>query len=133
MDNTELFISNLPSVEVGIKHVFEPGVYIRKMYLPAGAILTSKVHRTKHHFIISKGKILVYDGIHKAVILKASYDGTTMPGTRRMGVALEDVIWMNIHPTRIKPVNDSEASIQEAVNKIEKRVIEPYHNLKLTQ
>lgn len=131
MDNAEVFISSLPSVEIRIKHVFAPGVYIRKMYLPANSILTSKIHRTKHIFVVSKGRILVYDGIHEAVILKSSYDGITMPGTRRMGIALEDTIWMNIHPTKIKPVDDSDEAVEDAVNKIESRIIEPYKNIKL--
>lgn len=131
MDNAELYISKLPPVTPGIQHVFAPGVYIRKMYLPKGSILTSKVHRTEHAFIVSKGSILVYDGIHQAVILKSSYDGITLPGTRRMGIALEDTIWMNVHPTKIQPKSNSDEDVQAAVDKIEKRVIEPYKNLKL--
>lgn len=131
MDNMELFISSLPPIECGIKHVFAPGVYIRKMFVPKWGILTSKVHKTEHVFIVSKGRILVYDGIHQAVILKASYDGKTMPGTRRMGIALEDTIWMNVHPTNIKPIDNSKEAEDEAVAKIERKVIEPYKNLQL--
>lgn len=133
MDNMEAFMSNLPKADIGYKDVFAPGVYLRKMFVPAGSILTSKVHRTEHCFIVSKGRILVYDGVHEAVILKAPYDGKTMPGTRRLGIALEDTVWINIHPTKIKPKDESDEAIREAVKKIERRVIEPYKNLLLNQ
>lgn len=131
MDNAELFISKLPPVEIGIKHIFSPGVYIRKMWVPQWGVLTSKVHKTEHAFIVSKGRILVYDGIHEAVILKAHFDGITMPGTRRMGIALDDTVWLNIHPTNIKPKDNSDEAIMEAVDRIERKVIEPYKNLLL--
>jgi hypothetical protein len=131
MDNMEVFISKLPPVEIGIEHIFARGVYIRKMICPAGALLTSKVHKTESAFIVSGGRILVYDGEHEAVILQASYNGITLPGTRRMGIALENLVWFNIHPTRIKPKDNSEAAVAEAVAKIEKIIIEPYSNLKL--
>lgn len=131
MDNAELFISRLPTVDPGIKHLFSPGVYIRKMWVPAGAMMISKVHRTQHPFIVSKGRILVYDGIHEAVILKAHYNGITMPGTRRLGIALEDTVWLNIHPTHIKPKNNSPEAEAEAIYRIESKIIEPYTNLKL--
>jgi len=133
MDNAEVFISQLPPVDVKIEHIFAPGVYIRKMILPKGAILTSKIHKTESAFIVSGGRILVYDGVHEAVILQASYDGITLPGTRRMGIALENMVWFNIHPTRIKPKNNSKEAIEEAVAKIERSIIEPYTNLKLIQ
>lgn len=132
MDNVELFMSTLPpALEIKYKHIFLPGVYIRKMYAPKNAIITSKVHKTEHAFIVNQGRILVYDGIHKAVILKAPYDGVTLPGTRRLGIVLDDCIWINIHPTNIKPKDDSDEALEEALNKIEKKVIVPYKNLKL--
>ena len=131
MDNAELFMSKLPDATIEYRHKFLPGVYIRKMYVPAGAILTSKVHKTEHAFIVNKGRILVYDGVHEAIILKAPYDGTTLPGTRRIGVALDFTIWINIHPTNIKPVDDSEKALEDALRKIDKKVIIPYKNLKL--
>lgn len=133
MDNIELFLSSLPKADIRIKDVFAPGLYIRKMWAPAGSVLTSKIHRTEHPFIVSKGRILVWDGIHRAVILKASYDGITLPGTRRLGVALEDTIWMNVHATDITPVDDSEGAKAAAVLEIEKMIIEPYENLLLNQ
>lgn len=133
MDNMELFMSSLPPVFPEITHIFAPGVYIRKMICPQWTILTSKVHRTEHTFIVSGGKCLVWDGVHEAVILKASYNGTTLPGTRRMGIAIENLTWFNIHPTKIKPVDNSEEAVSDAVRKIEKKVIEPYKNLNLNK
>lgn len=131
MDNIEVLITQLPEGRTGIKDVFAPGIYCRFMWVPRGSILTSKIHRTEHVFMVTKGRIFVYDGIHKGVILKAPFDGKTMPDTRRLGIALDDTIWVNIHPTRIKPKNESPEAVAKAVEKIERVIIEPYINLKL--
>lgn len=133
MDNVELFMSKLPPITPEIKDIFAPGVYIRKMMCPVGTLLTSKIHRTEHAFIVSGGKCLVWDGVHEAVILQASYNGITLPGTRRLGIALENLTWFNIHPTKIKPSDNSPEAIAEAVKKIERIVIEPYKNLLLNK
>lgn len=131
MQDAAAFISNLPlSVNVEITHHFAPGVYIRQMRLPAGAQLLSKVHKTEHFFKLDMGRILVYDGIHEAVILEAPFTGKTMPGAQRIGVALSPVLWCNIHPTKIMPVADTADAVAEAVRKIERKVIQPFKNLK---
>lgn len=132
MDNAAAFIASLPiQLKPDLRHKFFPGVYIREIRLPQGAQLISKVHKTEHAFQLLQGRILVFDGIHEAVILKAPYTGRTIPGGQRIGIALDNVIWQNIHPTKIKPTNNSEESIDKAVKKIERKVVEPYKNLKL--
>lgn len=131
MDDMELFLSQLPPTTAEITHTFVNGIYIRKMSLPADTMITSKVHKFEHAFIVSQGRVLVYDGVHEAVILKASYTGVTLPGTRRMMIALEDTVWSNIYPTKIKPVDDTVEAVERAIEKIEQKVIEPYKNLLL--
>lgn len=82
-----------------LKHRFTPGMYIREIFMPAGKVLTSQVHKTEHPFVISKGKALVYlnreNGWKELV---APHSGTTFPGSRRILLILEDMIWTSFHP-----------------------------------
>lgn len=141
MDETEVvsafmadaagFISKLPPAGIRIENKFAPGVYLRKMFAKPGAMIVSKVHKTEHFFILAQGRILVFDGVHEAVILKAPYQGLTMPGAQRLGIVLDEVLWINIHPTDIHPEDDTEEAEQRAVDLIEQQVIQPLENLKL--
>lgn len=131
MSDTLAFMINLPHADIRIEDKFTPGVYLRKMYAPKGSVILSKVHKTEHPFILAKGRILVYDGVHEAVILKAPYQGVTLPGTQRMGIALDDVVWINVHATNHQPEDDSLEAISAAVARIEADIIEPFDNLKL--
>lgn len=129
MDNAEVFIRNLPPIDIHVRHLFVPGLYVRQMHVKAGGIVLSKVHKTEHAFMVTMGKILVYDGDHEAVILKSPFTGVTLPDTRRVGIALEDTVWVTMHPTKIKPINDSIEAVEAAVAKIERKVIQPYKNI----
>lgn len=77
-------------------HSFTPGIYIRQIFIPAGAMITSRVHKTEHHFIILKGVIVVKSGFED-VTYHAPYLGITEPGTRRALLAIEDTVWATIH------------------------------------
>lgn len=97
IDVIERAILELPPVELPLKHYFTPGLYIREIFMPAGAVLTSMEHKTEHPFIISHGLIRVYSDNEGPVVYQAPYTGITKPGTRRVLHALEDTIWTTIH------------------------------------
>ena len=40
-------------------HLFCPGIYARSIFMPAGTVLTSKIHKTQHFFVVSKGACTV--------------------------------------------------------------------------
>lgn len=77
-------------------HRFTKGLYIREVFMPAGSFLTTKIHKTEHPFIISKGKVNVMIG-EEVVTLEAPYFGITRPGTRRVIYVMEDCTWTTIH------------------------------------
>lgn len=141
MDETEVvsafmadaasFISKLPPADIRIQNEFAPGVYLRKMFAREGSVIVSKIHKTEHFFILAQGRILVFDGVHEAVILKAPYQGRTMAGAQRMGIVLDEALWINVHPTDIQPEDTSEEAEERAVALIEQQIIEPIENLKL--
>lgn len=81
-----------------LEHQFINGLYVRKVYLPKGMIMTTKIHKVRHPFFVLQGKckILSDDGVHE---IQAPHMGVTEPGTKRVIQILEDVIWYTVHAT----------------------------------
>ncbi len=87
-----------PQLEDQVTHHFAPGVYARELFIPKGALLTGKIHKTEHLNIISQGKIIV-SNMGESRTITAPHILVSKPGTKRAGYALEDTIWITIHPT----------------------------------
>jgi len=126
-----IMLENFPVVDCPVVHSFTPGLYIRKIFMPAGVTVTSMIHKTIHPFCVMQGKVTVYsekDGVQE---IEAPYDGVTYPGTRRILRVHENTVWVTFHPTEIKPKDDSDESISEAVDLICKEIIDlrPNHLL----
>lgn len=113
-------VATFPAAECPVIHRFTPGLYIRETHLPAGAIITSKIHKTEHPFVITRGRVSVYSENDGVQHLHAPHTGITRPGTRRILVIHEDTVWTTFHPT---PHTD--------VARIEADIIEP-HQIPLT-
>jgi len=104
-------------VELPVKHLFTPGLYVRQIFIPAGILLTSKIHRTTHPFEISQGAISVWSAETGTLFFRAPHLGVTTPGTRRILFAHEDTIWTTFHPTdRTTPEEVEEEIIEKHVN-----------------
>lgn len=97
-------------VDIKTRHQFTDGCYAREITIPAGVLLVGAKHLTEHFFVISKGKIMINNG----VVLEAPYTGITLPGTKRAIEALEETVMTTFHVTR-------ETNIEE----IEKAIIDP--------
>lgn len=110
-------VNNLIPVDCPVIHRYTPGLYIRQMAVPAGTLLTSKIHKTEHPFIVTQGKLNVWvDGVIESI--EAPYFGITKPGTRRVIYAIADSIWTTFHAN---PDNEDQATIEE-------RIIEKHDN-----
>lgn len=84
-------------VELKTEHKFAPGVYMRILHIPAGVTLTGLIHKTEHLNVLSQGRIQVYtdDGMKE---LTASTVILSKPGIKRVGHAIEDSVWITVHP-----------------------------------
>lgn len=98
-DKLQAAIEQMPQCELPLVHRFTPGMYIREIHMPKGALVVSKVHKTKHPFVILKGKVSVWSEENGVVNLEAPYTGITRPGTRRILYIHEDCIWTTFHAT----------------------------------
>jgi hypothetical protein len=98
IDHLEALMRREPQVEIEPVHHFANGLYAREITIPAGTLLTGKIHRTEHLNVISKGRIVVWteDGMKE---VSAPFTMVSRPGTKRVGYALEDTVWITIHAT----------------------------------
>lgn len=103
--------------DLDVVHHFTPGMYAREMHIPAGVMLTGKIHKTRHMNVLSKGDITVWtEGGMKR--LTAPYAFESQPGTKRVGYAHSDCVWTTYHFT-----------FETDLDAIEAEVIEPSDNL----
>jgi hypothetical protein len=98
-----------------LTHRFTPGLYIREIFMPAGAIVVSRIHRFEHPYVMSMGRCAVYidgDGWRE---LRAPHTGITLPGTRRLLAIFEDTIWTTFHlnPTEERDIATLEDMVCE--------------------
>jgi hypothetical protein len=102
-----------PQVEIQPTHYFADGIYAREIVIPAGTLLTGKIHKTRHLNIISQGRIAVVTESGRTII-DAPYTFVAEAGTKRVGIALTDCVWTTIH-----------ASDETDLDKLEAQLIAP--------
>jgi len=108
-------------ISIPVEHLFTPGLYIRTFTPPAGAIVTSKVHKTEHPFFLLRGRLRVRDNDGQWAELVAPHVGVTPAGTRRVAEVLEDVVWVTVHATDLR---DPAAIEAEIIHKHDEHLIE---------
>lgn len=111
IDLMERQLAQMQPVECHVTHRWTPGLYIREIFMPAGSVVTSKIHKTAHPFVISQGRVSVFSTHEPTVELCAPHTGITTPGTRRAILVHEDTIWTTFHPTDKTTVEEVEADI----------------------
>lgn len=82
-----------------LTHRFVPGMYCREIFMPAGAELTTMVHKYEHFAFILTGKARVVSEQGGDEIIEAPCILITKPGTKRAMQILEDMRWATVHLT----------------------------------
>lgn len=114
MDELEADLMAMPPVEMPLQHTFTPGLYTRTIFMPAGTMLTSKIHKTQHPYVVTRGRVTVYEPEGGTVEITAPHMGITQPGTRRVLYIHEDTVWSTFHATTETDPEKIEATITEA-------------------
>ena len=96
IEQLEYQMSQMPDGFFPTEHLFLPGMYIRKIFMPAGSLLTSMQHKTKHPFVITCGKCRVMDQ-EEVNEYEAPFVGVTEAGTKRILYIHEDTTWLTFH------------------------------------
>lgn len=96
----DFMANNVPSTleDCTLRHFFAPGCYGREMTIPKGTLIIGKIHKHAHLNIISKGRARVITEFGPMEIV-APYTFVSAPGTKRIVLAEEEVIWTTIHVT----------------------------------
>lgn len=129
IDRLEAIMADCEPVDCPLVHRFTPGLYTREIFMPAGSLVTSLIHKTEHPFFILKGRVAVLNEIDGEMLrLKAPYVGITKPGTRRVLYIYEDCVWVTTHPTSVVPEGDTEEDILAAVKLVEDKIIQKHEN-----
>ena len=99
VDLMQAVLGRLPQVEMPLTHRFTPGLYIREILMPKGTLVISRTHKFEHPFVVSKGRVSVWDQDWGVKHITAPYCGITKPGTRRVLLIHEDCVWTTFHVT----------------------------------
>jgi hypothetical protein len=95
-------VENLDPVEMRVEHYFAHGTYTRELHIPANTAVVGKIHRHSCINIMTKGKMLVMteDG---HIEISAPYVAVSDAGVQKGAIALEDTVWLNVHPWAGEP------------------------------
>ena len=55
-------MATMPQAELTTEHQFSPGMYMRKVFRPAGTLIVGKVHKEPHFFFMCKRRDNCVDG-----------------------------------------------------------------------
>lgn len=86
----------MPQIEIPIEHFFAPGIYMRQMTMPGGAVITGKIHKTEHYCILAKGSVTIVTEDGRKTIA-SPHVVHSMPGAKRAIHAHSDAVWINVH------------------------------------
>jgi hypothetical protein len=91
-------IRELGSVEqakMPLKHYFQPGVYIREIFMPAGTYVIGKTHKTQHFNIVQTGKLKMISP--ETLIAPCTF--VSQAGVQKVLYIEEDTVWSTVHLT----------------------------------
>lgn len=94
-------------LELPVQHYFSQGVYGREMFIPAGTLVTGKIHKYTQLNVLLCGELSVMteDGVKR---VKPPFVVVSPPGTKRVAYAHEDTRWLTIHGTDKTNVDEIE-------------------------
>ena len=95
-----------------IKHAFTDGVYIRQMDMPKGNAVIGAIHKHLHVWFLLTGHVTVATEDTTEDYIAPCYVVST-PGVKRVILANEDSIFVNIHknPSNTQDIDELEKEI----------------------
>lgn len=107
-------MSDMEQVPMPLKHYFAPGVYIREIFMPAGAYAIGKIHKTEHFNIIQKGRLRLIneDGTYTEMVGPHTF--VSKAGVQKALIILEDTVWCCVHLTNERDLAALEAQLIES-------------------
>jgi hypothetical protein len=101
VESAERELLALPQVDCPVVHHFGPGICIREVFMPAGAIAIGHRQKFDQLNIMIRGKVLIAKDDGTTQILTAPMIFTGKAG-RKIGYVMEDMVWQNVYATDLK-------------------------------
>lgn len=112
IDRLQAEMVAMPQAELTTEHFFSPGMYMRKVFRPAGTLIVGKVHKEPHFFMCAMGEIVAWTE-KGMVTLHAGDVIESKPGTKRVTMAVTDSIGVTIHRTDKTDLDEIEVELLE--------------------
>jgi len=80
-----------------LKHSFADGIYVREIFIPAGTILTGKIHKHSHPNFLLKGIVDVVTEGAGLERIEGPRSIISEAGTKRALHAITDLVWVTVH------------------------------------
>lgn len=109
--------TGLRMIDILPKHLFTDDEYLRRVEIPAGVLVTSRIHRDRHQCVVTEGSITIWSLETGIQHIDAPYVFESYPGSHRIGYTHEDTVWTTIHPN---------PGGSEDVEATEERLFEPF-------
>ena len=110
IDAAEEILLQVPQMEIIPRHVFADGLYGREILIPAGTILTGKVHRHADLNFVLYGEIdVITENGPRRVVGPCWFAGKA--GAKQIGHAHTDTLWVTVHATRNRDLETLEDEI----------------------
>lgn len=106
-------MGELAQVDCPLQHHFAPGIYLREIFMPTGAVVIGKIHRTAHLNLIERGSCSIVHADGSTEHLTAPYTFVSQPGVQKVLYIHEDCVWKTIHPTSERDLDRLEAELIE--------------------
>jgi len=84
-------------IDIPVTQYFGHGVYMREITIPAGCLLTGKIHKHPCFSIVLTGRMEVITD-QGPKIVEAGQVFESPAGVKRAGRALEECRWITVHP-----------------------------------
>lgn len=112
-----------------LKQHLEGGLYTRELFMPAGNIVISMVHKQNHPSFLLKGKVSFLTDEGTVETITAPHLIHTKEGAQRVLLVHEDTQWCCVYKTDAKTFEEAEADVYADSYKelpqhiIEKRIL----------
>ena len=98
-----------------VPHVehFTDGLYARELFMPAGTVITSKIHNSNHMTFVMFGLAKVVDEFNGTQYIKGPCFFKTPRGMKRALYIMEDSLWVTVHATA---ATDSKSAEEDLIS-----------------
>ena len=104
----------LTALELPLEHYHTAGLYGRRIFVPGGTVVVTKVHKSEHITVALKGTCTVRDEHGGLSEISAPAVFVTRPGTHRAVYAHDDVEWLTVHACTEKDLTKIESLLVAA-------------------